>query len=950
MEELELSRSARAVWAKSTNGEGDWLPLWRHMDDAADVAAWLFDHWLASSVVRLLAAEFGGDVVAARCAVMFLAGAHDVGKATPAFAVQDTGLAQRMRELGLYMPTEKRDLPDRNLAHHTVTGHHLLIGWLVDKGWRKSSARTWGIVLGSHHGVPLDSDSENTPTFFPCLYGTGTWETVQRELLERVAVRSGAAERLDQWRELKLSAAFQVLVTGLVIVSDWIASNEDLLPFLSGELPEVHEEPRRVSRALEELRLPGAWRPSGGPDSVAELFRTRFQLPDDAQPRPVQHAACELARTASEPGLIIVEAPMGEGKTEAALAASEIMAARWGLGGLLVALPTQATSDAMFDRVVDWLDAMGAEDQQVGGAVTLSHGKARFNRLFQGLVRQGRRPSQVGSDEERHRTSHAVVAHSWLSGRKKSQLANFMVGTIDQLLFAGLKSRHLMLRHLGLAGKVVVLDEVHAYDVYMNSYLTKVLTWLGAYRVPVLALSATLPADRRRALLEAYQQGREYGSGGASGQEPAAIPDEVDGDPGYPLLSWSDGNRVDTKHVGPSGRRTEVALDSLGGGVDEDLDALVSLLRDSLSDGGCAVVVRNTVGRVLETARRLEREFPGEITVAHSRFITADRMRKDSELLDRFGAPDRAVRRPQRHIVVASQVIEQSLDVDFDLLVTDLAPVDLVLQRMGRLHRHQRGVEQRDRPAKLRSARAYLAGVDLTQGPPALEEAAARHIYGTYWLLRSAAVLQPRLGGEVVLPEDIATLVQRAYGPDQVEPADWQEVVSDAWKKWQESSEERECRARDFQVAAPTKPGKAIIGWISANVGEADDGSQGQGQVRDGAPSLEVILLQHDETGNWFTPEWLSQGTGKLPVPREETPADDLAQVMASCSLRLPLAFSNAEAEEELWQATPVAWEDSPLIYRLPVLLVDQHGWARIADRQIRYTPDTGLEVYDSAN
>ncbi|GAB3552950.1 CRISPR-associated helicase Cas3/CRISPR-associated endonuclease Cas3-HD [Actinopolyspora lacussalsi] len=950
MEELELSESARAVWAKSTNAEGDWLPLWRHMDDAADVAGWLFDHWLASSVVRLLAAEFGGDAAAARGAVMFLAGAHDVGKATPAFAVQDTGLAQRMRELGLYMPTTKRDLPDRQLAHHTVTGHHLLIGWLLEKGWGKSSARAWGIVLGSHHGVPLDSDSENTPANFPGLYGTGVWNTVQRELLERVAVRSGAAERLDQWRELKLSAAFQVLATALVIVSDWIASNEDLLPFLRGQLPEVSEDAERIERALGELRLPEPWRSSGGPDSVAELFRTRFQLPEDAQPRPVQHAACELARTASEPGLIIVEAPMGEGKTEAAFGVSEIMAARWGLGGVLVALPTQATSDAMFDRVVGWLDAMGAEDQQVGGAVTLSHGKARFNRLFQGLVRQGRRPSQIGCDEERHRTSHAVVAHSWLSGRKKSQLANFMVGTIDQLLFAGLKSRHLMLRHLGLAGKVVVLDEVHAYDVYMNSYLTKVLTWLGAYRVPVVALSATLPAERRRALLEAYQQGREYGPGGANGQEPAAFPAEVDGDPGYPLLSWSDGNRVDTRVVEPSGRRTEVSLHALGGSVDDDLDELTSLLRDSLSEGGCVVVVRNTVRRVLETARRLEREFPGEVTVAHSRFVTADRMRKDSELLDEFGAPDRAVRRPGRRIVVSSQVIEQSLDVDFDLLVTDLAPVDLVLQRMGRLHRHQRGVEQGDRPAKLRSAHAYLAGVDLTQGPPVLEEAAARHIYGTYWLLRSAAVLQPRLGCGIALPEDIATLVQRAYGHEQVEPDDWQEAVSEAWKKWQEHSEERESKASDFQIAAPTKAGKAIVGWISANVGESDDGSQGQGQVRDGAPSLEVILLQHDAAGNWFTPDWLPRGTGKLPVPREETPADDLAQVMASCSLRLPLVFSNAEAEEELWQTTPEAWEQSPLIYQLPVLLVDQHGWARIADRQIRYTPDTGLEVYDSAD
>ncbi|MDR7301409.1 CRISPR-associated helicase Cas3' [Haloactinomyces albus] len=946
---MVLSEAARSVWAKSFNEAGDWLPLWQHMDDSADIAGWLFDHWLAPGVVRLLAEEFAGDVTAARAAVTFLAGVHDLGKATPAFAVQNTVLAQRMRDQGLYMPPTKAELPERHLAHHTVAGHHLLIEWLLGKGWQKRSARAWGVVLGGHHGVPPDSAAENASRNHPELYGTGAWRTVQQELAERAAVRSGTSERLAEWENLKLSAGFQVLVTGLVIVSDWIASNEDLLPFSTGELPEVSENVERTSRALGELRLPAPWRPNGVPNDVAELFRARFRLPADAAPRPVQHAACEVAGTASEPGLVIIEAPMGEGKTEAALAASETMAARWGTGGVLVALPTQATSDAMFHRVVDWLDAMGAEDQQVGGAITLSHGKARFNRLFQGLVRAGR-SIEVGCDEKQDRTPHAVVAHSWLSGRKKSQLANFTIGTIDQLLFAGLKSRHLMLRHLGLAGKVVILDEVHAYDAHMNSYLIKVLTWLGAYRVPVLALSATLPADRRRALLEAYRQGRKYGPGDGAGQDLAAIPADVDGNPGYPLLTWSEGPQVRTKVVEPSGRRTEVSIDVLGGSVEDDLDALTCLLRDALSEGGCAAVVRNTVRRVLDTASRLEQEFPGEVTVAHSRFMAADRMRKDSELLDRFGSPDRAVRRPERHIVVASQVIEQSLDVDFDLLVTDLAPADLVLQRMGRLHRHQRGTGQGDRPSTLRSARAYLTGVDCTQNPPELEPASARHIYGAYWLLRSAAVLQPYFGSSITLPDDIAALVQRAYGPEQVEPEDWRGAVSEAWQQWRERTESRESKARDFQIAAPTRPGKAIIGWVSANVGEADDDAQGQGQVRDGAPTLEVILVQHDESGHWFTPNWLPQGSGKLAIPREETPPDGLAQVMASCSLRLPLTFSNADAEEELWAATPPAWEQSALIYRMPVLPVDADGWGRIGDRQIRYTPEMGLEVVDSAD
>lgn len=931
------------MWAKSVNAEGEWLPLWRHMDDAASTAGWLFDRWLAPSVVRRLAAEFGGSLEEARTAVVFLAGAHDIGKATPAFAIQHDTLAQRMRDRGLYSPPSKRDLVDRRLVHHSLAGHHILIEWLTANGWHRGRARCWGVVLGGHHGVPPDPVTEkNSPEFYGECYGTHSWRDVQTELLERVAATTGAARFLQRWQNVMLSAGFQVLATGLVIVADWIASNEELLPYLRDDLPEVTDDPQRVARALGRLRLPEPWRPSDVPEQVGELFRTRFALPEEAQPRPVQHAACEVVTNMSEPGLVIVEAPMGEGKTEAALAASEIMASKWGAGGVFVALPTQATSDAMFARVVDWLDALGDEGQQVAGAITLGHGKARFNRLFRGLVRGSR--MEVGRDDAGGGRRHAVAVHSWLSGRKKASLANFMVGTIDQLLFAGLKSRHLMLRHLGLAGKVVVLDEVHAYDAYMNSYLTRVLTWLGAYRVPVVALSATLPSDRRRALLEAYREGRRFGVDGKPVELPE-LPSTLDGDIGYPVLSWSEGAAVRTRAVEPSGRRTDVAVEILDGGVDDDLDAVVALLRNTLAEGGCAAVVRNTVRRVLATARRLEEEFPGEVTVAHSRFLIADRMRSDGALLDRFGSPSRATGRPGRHIVVASQVIEQSLDVDFDLLITDLAPIDLVLQRMGRLHRHQRGEGQNQRPERVRQARVFVTGVDLSGAVPEFELAAARHIYGEYALLRSAAVLLPRFGGEIALPEDIPALVQRAYGTEWIESYAWREASAEALARWREKTRLREARARDFQIAEPSKPGKAIVGWVSADVGDTDDEGQGQGQVRDGAPTLEAIVVCEDDAGRWRVPEWVSDGAG-LRVPREEIPSEELAQVLATCGLRLPLEFSNADAEEELWAATPPEWEYSPSLYRIPVLVIDENGRGELAGRRFRYTPALGLEVF----
>jgi CRISPR-associated endonuclease/helicase Cas3 len=946
---MVLSSAARSVWAKSLNDDGAWLPLWQHMDDSSDIAGGLFDGWLSPSVIELLASPFGGDVAAARTGVTLLAGLHDLGKATPAFAVQDQVLAQRMREHGLEMPTTKELLVDRRRVYHSLAGHQLLSRWLVHQGWSKGLATTWAVVLGGHHGVPPDAFSltGGNPAAYPKLYGQGVWEEVQRELTEHVAARTGACGYLDVWREVELPAQFQVLTTGLVIISDWIASNETLLPFLRARLPEASEKTGRGRWALDQLALLPPWRPVDIPDTVDDLFAARFQLPEGAGPRPAQRAACEVIMDMSAPGLVIIEAPMGEGKTEAALAAAEIMTRRWGAGGLQVALPTQATTDAMFDRVMHWLDTMGEENQTLG-AITLSHGKARLNRVFQGVLQAGRL-AEIGCDEgfgldRRHHLPHAVVAHSWLSGRKKSQLANFVVGTIDQVLFAGLKSRHLMLRHLALAGKIVLLDEVHAYDVFMNSYLTRVLTWLGAYRVPVIALSATLPPERRRVLLSAYQRGwtgdRPPQAAGPSGQ--------VSDDGGYPVISWTAGADVQSRNVAPSSRKTTVSIAALGGGAEDDLDALTALLQEALSDGGCALVVRNTVRRVLRTADFLKRSFADEVTVAHSRFIAADRLRNDEDLLDRFGPPSRALDRPFRRIVVASQVVEQSLDIDFDLLITDLAPVDLILQRMGRLHRHARGKDQSDRPPKLRSARTYITGADFTDHPPALERGASRYVYGAYPLLCAAAVLVPRFGSTIQLPDDIPVLVNQAYGQQINAPDSWSTALEDAHCRWLEDTTRRTENAKNFQISDPPRAGTAILGWISASVGEADDESQGQGQVRDGPPSVEAILVQQSQSGDWFTPDWLPDGQGRLPVPQDRTPSDDLASIMAACTVRLPLQLSDDASERALWSVTPEPWIDSPLIYRLPVVVIGDDGLGAINGRRIRYTQQLGLEVFDS--
>ncbi|ACU72797.1 CRISPR-associated protein, Cse1 family [Catenulispora acidiphila DSM 44928] len=943
----DLSAATRSAWAKSDPDSGQSLSLIRHLADSAAIAEHLWDQWLPDHVKSLIAEGLPEGLVDGRTLAVWLAGTHDIGKLTPAFACQCEPLAQAMRECGLDMPTRTQFGDDRRVAPHGLAGQVLLREWLMERhGWSGRSADAFTVIAGGHHGVPPSYSQLHDLDAYPELLRTpgaseGIWKSSQHELLDACAVMTGASSRLAHWRGLRLSQQAQVLLTGLVIVADWIASNTDLFPYPALGTGEAAIDPgKRVELAWRGLELPAPWAPKYLMPGMQGLLASRFGLPADAQLRPVQQMAVQLASANAAPGLLVIEAPMGEGKTEAALLAAEILAARSGAGGVFLALPTQATSNAMFARVVNWLRQVPREGV---ASVHLAHGKAALDDAFASFLRAAPRLTSIDADgyageanvrRDRRAGSADMVAHQWLRGRKKGILSPFVVGTIDQLLFTGLKSRHLALRHLAVAGKVVVIDEVHAYDAYMSVYLERVLSWLGAYRVPVVLLSATLPADRRQALVEAY--------GGITSE---ALRDAREA---YPVLTavtiGAPAQAVGTEPA--EGRRVDVNVEAF----DDDLGRLADRLEAELVDGGCALIIRNTVGRVLQTAQQLRERFgAGQVTVAHSRFIDLDRARKDADLLARFGH-DGA--RPRRHIVVASQVAEQSLDIDFDLLVTDLAPIDLVLQRMGRVHRHHRGgPEQSERPPSLRTARCLVTGVDWA-GIPSAPIAGSVAVYGLHPLLRSLAVLQPYLtGSALTLPGDINPLVQCAYAQSFVAPTGWGEAMDAAQAEHMAHIVQQREGAMAFCLDEVRGPGRSLIGWIDGGVGDADDTRAGRAQVRDSPETIEVLVVQRGSDGVLRTLPWLDRGRGGLELPTEAVPPPRAARAAAASALRLPGLFAKPwmfdrvlrELEREYheaWQAKESSWLQGELL-----LVLDEECRTVLAGYELSYNPDDGLEM-----
>ena len=533
-----------------------WLPLWMHLRDTAGIMRFLVRQWLPESVRRNLDLD---EELLTRT-VVFLGWVHDIGKITLAFAGPIMSLLPEAKQR-LEEDTELRwNEREKKFSHHALAGEAILRELGCPEGLAS--------VVGAHHGKPQEAnnvlDQLEDGVYETNYWSKGRktfWWSCWQELFDHALQESGFSDV----KELpELSVPTELLLTGLLIMADWIASNPRYFPLIPvEELGDESLYPARVERAWQKFAPTLPWEVQEAAADPVE-FRERFGF----LPNEVQQAMLEAVNNAQEPGIFILEAQMGVGKTEAALAAAEVLAQRCGEGGIFFGLPTQATANGIFGRLLDW-----AQKQSDGleHSIRLAHGMAQLNTDYLKL-QQEPVPVEDDADDPEER----VMVHQWFQGSKQALLANFVIGTVDQLLMAALQQKHVMLRHLGLAGKVVVIDECHAYDAYMNCYLDRALNWLGEYRVPVILLSATLPAKRRTELVTAYLNRK-------------TLPDA----PwktcrGYPLLTWTDEKQVQQTGIPLHTPPRRVTMESL---TEEHLP---EMLQNALREGGCAVLDTGT--------------------------------------------------------------------------------------------------------------------------------------------------------------------------------------------------------------------------------------------------------------------------------------------------------------------------------------------------------------------
>ncbi|WP_369387174.1 CRISPR-associated helicase Cas3' [Streptomyces sp. CG1] len=755
-------------------------PLVRHLLDAAAVALFLWDRYLSESQRRCIAEGMGiaGDLGQARAVTALCAGLHDVGKLS-GFQLCDARAGERLSDA--FRKDQGRIGVER--MPHEVAGTHAVAAVLAALGFRdgddsvNGAVRRVAEIIGGHHGrfhEVVDLHPANMD-----LLGGPTWAR------QREAHASVVFELLDApVLPVRVEAAAAVLVTGVVILADWLVSQEEYLRRRQRELSttlDVHFE--RSCADAQHLVCEAGLLP-------VELERKDFAeaYGITGRPNPLQQSVVEELVAAVGPdgsgadggrraGILLVTAAPGDGKSETALEAERVLSERFGTRGFVFLLPTMATSDQMYGRVAGVVARQAGE----GAGLTLTHSMAWLNSAYaedeagglQVLTCEGEEDGVDGPV----RREVDMRPRRWLRGAKRPLLAQFAVGTVDQALMGVLPVRHNALRLLALSGKTFILDEAHAYDPYMQVLLGRLLNWLGWYGVPVVLLSATLPASVSDRLIKEYLKGAGLKKSELRGRTFRAPY------PGWLYVDAADGRSTQmsparqAEQVAARRMRLSVQVEPVvhgtGGGGRNRLAVIERLLEPVIEgEGGCALVVCNTVADAQQTYLSLRTYVTGrgqaggaeEVQLLHARFPGEERERRTQTVTAGLG---RSGPRPERRIVVATQVVEQSLDLDADVVISDLAPLALLLQRAGRCWRHEKWWEQHGRPQG-RERPAWAKCPRLVVLDPLAEGRGVPgqwgEVYAEFLLQATSEVLTRRGKRPIAIPEDVQELVEEVHG------------------------------------------------------------------------------------------------------------------------------------------------------------------------------------------
>lgn len=736
-----------SFWGKAAEGDSYHLLPYHSLDVAAVGGAFLRSN---RNIRRHLSQMLAISAESLDALAVFFLGLHDLGKFSPYFQSLRPDLLRKLHGNKSEYPYVRHDVLGEVFWRSALRPHCVDRGLLDVEGGRRrisydTAADYWLHTVLGHHGKPV-SDKDSAVREVPQVYFPA-------------ATKEAATRFFDEWVELcglengvSLPSAEAVKraswwLAGLAVLCDWLGSNQVHFP-LEQELIPLAEYWERAQEQADQAIVrsgvvPAATAPIKGPEA---LFGDRFD-----RPTPLQEHCLALPVEAG-PGLYLLEDVTGAGKTEAALILAHRLMVERGARGLYFALPSMATANAMFERMGQVYRRLYADD--AAPSLVLAHGARRLHRGFRDAI-EGY-PLAANHDYGDGTEPAQSRCAAWLADNpKKSLLAEVGVGTIDQAVLGVLPSRHQSLRLLGLLGKVLIVDEVHAYDAYLFNLLKALITFHTASGGTTILLSATLPQRQRQALLDAHHD--------AVGKPRKPV--ERVTDKAYPLLTRAAG---DVLHETVLASRPEVCRTVAVERIDAFAQA-EALMERAIAQGQCLCWIRNTVHDARQAWRELKGRHPEwELDLFHARYALGDRLVIEERVVSRFGKRGGEAER-KGQILIATPVVEQSLDLDFDWMIVDLSPIDLILQRAGRLHRHRRdqsgniidGDDRRGTPTLHLYAPEPVDEPDVEWFSTFLPKAA--YVYPNHarlWL--GLRLLMAKNG--FTMPDDARPLIEGVYG------------------------------------------------------------------------------------------------------------------------------------------------------------------------------------------
>ena len=593
-------------------------------------------------------------------------------------------------------------------------------------------------VMG-HHGTPPDTGNNDSQAAVRAEFGRSGIDAA-RSFVHRIRQLFTLPKELPRLERARVRRA-SYAVAGLAVLSDWIGSKQEWFPYqdpASGLEGYWSLASQRAADAIEraEVLPAGSRRSLDYGDLIGDGIVLRLS--------PMQQWARTVELPAG-PALFMIEDETGSGKTEAALMLAHRLMAHGHADGLYIALPTMATANAMFDRLAASHLRLFTADSRP--SIALAHGARDLHPGFRSVtLRAGREEAPYGGSKgrsEQSDTTASAACAAWIADdRRRAFLADVGAGTIDQALLSVLPSRHQSLRLLGLMRRVLILDEVHAYDPYVQREMERLLEFQASLGGSAILLSATLPLSIRQRLASAFSKGL-----GVSAEHADSVM-------GYPLATVCACGGTSSTTVPGQARRARTLPVRFLRSSEEALSEVVHAARADKA----VLYIRNTVDDALVAHAALAARGLAP-ALFHARFALADRLNIETNVVARFGKrSDSAARSGQ--VLVATQVVEQSLDLDFDVLISDLAPIDLLIQRAGRLWRHDRP-ERTGRPELLVVAPEAAADTDEQWFARAFPR--AKYVYRDHarlWL--TVRALED--AGEIESPAGLRRLVESVYG------------------------------------------------------------------------------------------------------------------------------------------------------------------------------------------